>query len=302
VDALEKAYARGRVRSDKARKHALEYDADRVWKKYWRPYLKELAKAPKVVQPKTTVIAKGNAQPKLTIYVPAYRRPEIADLFASLAPQLTNQVELIVSDNCPDQTALAPLRSLSNAPCSVTYLHQPSNTGGVANLERGLTIGTGAWLWMISDDDVILPNAVADILNEIEHSDIDRLILLSQDAPTGAAGMVGTPAEIESAQPGIMIAATLISANVLRRSSLNVELAREKAATLYGPAFAYTGCTRVKVHATPAIVVGCDHPDEFVNATDPTIDVGRIWSEMLTMLGIEPTQSALSWNFVSVAA
>jgi hypothetical protein len=169
-------------------------------------------------------------------------------------------------------------------------------------LERGLTIGSGAWLWMISDDDIILPNAIADILNEIEHSDIDRLILLSQDAPTGAAGMVGTPAEIEAAQPGIMIAATLITANVLRRSALDVELARAKAATLYGPAFAYTGCKRVKVHATPAIVVGCDHAGEFVAATDPTIDVGNIWSELLTMLGIEPTDSALSWNFVSVAA
>jgi glycosyltransferase involved in cell wall biosynthesis len=236
----------------------------------------------------------------LTIYVPAYRRPEIADLFASLAPQLTNQVELIVSDNCPDQTALAPLRLLSNAPCSVTYLHQPSNTGGVANLERGLTIGSGAWLWMISDDDVILPNAIADILNEIEHTDIDRLILLSQNAPTGAAGMVGTPAEIEAAQPGIMIAATLISANVLRRSALDVKLARDKAATLYGPAFAYTGCKRVKVHATPAIVVGCDHVNEFVAASDPTIDIPAVWSELLTMLGIEPTQSATSWNFVSV--
>jgi hypothetical protein len=302
VDALEKAYARGKHRSDKARQHALEYDADRVWKKYWRPYLKELAKAPKVMQPKTTIVAKSQTQPKLTIYVPAYRRPEVANLFASLAPQLTNQCELIVSDNCPDQTALAPLRLLSNAPCSVTYLHQPSNTGGIANLERGLTIGAGAWLWMISDDDVILPNAVADILDEIEHTDIDRLILLSHNAPTGAAGMVGTPAEIEAAQPGIMIAATLITANVLRRSALDVELARAKAATLYGPAFAYTGCKRVKVHATPAIVVGCDHVNEFVEATDPTIDIGSIWSELLTMLGIEPTQSALSWNFVSVAA
>jgi glycosyltransferase involved in cell wall biosynthesis len=301
VDALEKAYARGKHRSDKARKHALEYDADRVWKKYWRPYLKELAKAPKVVEAKTTVIAKSDAQPKLTIYVPAYRRPEVANLFASLAPQLTNQCELIVSDNCPDQTALTPLRLLADAPCNVTYLHQPSNTGGVANLERGLTIGQGAWLWMISDDDVILPNAVADILNEIEHTDIDRLILLSQNAPTGAAGMAGTPAEIEAAQPGIMIAATLITANVLRRSALDVELARDKAATLYGPAFAYTGCKRVKVHATPAIVVGCYHAGEFVANSDPGLDHLQVWSELLTRLGIEPTDSALSWNYVSVS-
>jgi glycosyltransferase involved in cell wall biosynthesis len=302
VDGLEAAYKRGKGRSDKARKHALEYDADRVWKKYWKPYLKELAKEPKVVQPQTTVIATSKTQPKLTIYVPAYRRPEVANLFASLAPQLTDQVELIVSDNCPNKTALKPLRSLSDAPCSVTYLHQPSNTGGIANLERGLTIGSGAWLWMISDDDVILPNAIADILDEIEHTDIDRLILLSPEAPTGAAGMVGTPAEIEAAQPGLMIAATLITANVLRRTALDVELAQAKAATLYGPAFAYTGCKRVKVHATPAIVVGCDHAGEFVAATDPSIDVGAIWSDLLQGLGIEPDNSAVSWNFVSVAA
>jgi glycosyltransferase involved in cell wall biosynthesis len=302
VDALEKAYARGRGRSDKARKHALEYDADRVWKKYWRPYLKELAKTPKVVEPKTTVIAKSQAQPKLTIYVPAYQRPEVAGLFASLAPQLTGQVELIVSDNCPDQTALESLRLLANAPCTVTYLHQPSNTGGVANLERGLTIGRGAWLWTISDDDAVLPNAVADILNEIEHTDVDRLILLSANAPTGAAGMVGTPAEIEAAQPGTMIAATLVTANVLRRSALDVELARAKAATLYGPAFAYTGCKRVKVHATPAIVVGCDHAGEFVAASDPSVDFVQVWSELLRGMGIEPSEAALSWNYVSVAS
>jgi glycosyltransferase involved in cell wall biosynthesis len=43
VDALEAAYKRGRGRSDKARKFAFDYDADRVWKKYWKPYLKMLA-------------------------------------------------------------------------------------------------------------------------------------------------------------------------------------------------------------------------------------------------------------------
>jgi glycosyltransferase involved in cell wall biosynthesis len=43
VDGLEAAYARGRGRSDKARAHALAYDADTVWEKYWRPYLASLA-------------------------------------------------------------------------------------------------------------------------------------------------------------------------------------------------------------------------------------------------------------------
>ena len=43
VDALEQAYARGRQRSDKARAHALQYDADLVWDQYWRPYLATVA-------------------------------------------------------------------------------------------------------------------------------------------------------------------------------------------------------------------------------------------------------------------
>ena len=43
VDSLEQAYARGRGRSDKAREHALAYDADLIWEQYWRPYLAGLA-------------------------------------------------------------------------------------------------------------------------------------------------------------------------------------------------------------------------------------------------------------------
>jgi len=43
VDALEQAYNRGRERSDKARQHALSYDADLVWDRYWRPYLSMVA-------------------------------------------------------------------------------------------------------------------------------------------------------------------------------------------------------------------------------------------------------------------
>jgi len=42
VDGLELAYQRGRGRSDKAREHALLYDADKIWTENWRPYLAAL--------------------------------------------------------------------------------------------------------------------------------------------------------------------------------------------------------------------------------------------------------------------
>jgi hypothetical protein len=299
VDGLEQAYARGRGRSDKARKHALAYDADRVWDEYWRPYLAHLA-AP--VEPVPVISINGNTgpDPRLTIYIPAYRRPEIADLLASLAPQLTDQVEVIVSDDSPEQTAKAATEALADAPCSVTYIHNAQRLGGPANLERGLEIGRGAWLWMISDDEQILPGALAEILGEIEHADIDRLILLTPSAPTNAAGMLSTPAGIEAIEPGLMIAATLTSANVLRRAAMDIDLAKAQRDSLYGPAFAMTSCKRVKVHAAPAIQVGCDHAGEFVAATKPGFDPLPVWSLLLTAMGIEPKPDAMSWNFVAV--
>ena len=42
VDALEAAYAEGRVRSQKAIDFAAQYDADKVFDQYWRPALEVL--------------------------------------------------------------------------------------------------------------------------------------------------------------------------------------------------------------------------------------------------------------------
>jgi len=301
VDALEKAYKRGKGRSKKAMEHALAYDADLVWETYWLPYLEKVAAGGQVCEPVVTQVSVSKSAPHLTIYIPAYRRAEVAQLLESLAPQLTADIELIVSDDCPNQTAKAATLAI-DSPATVTYMHNPQRLGGVANLERGLNAGSGSWVWMISDDDVILPNTVSDVLAEIEQADIDRLILLTEKAPTGAAGMVGSPSEIEAAQPGLMIASTLITANVLRRNALDIKAAKNKASTLYGPAFSYAGCKRVKVHATPAFQVGCEHVGEFVASTNPNLDVLAVWSEMLHGLGITPLPDSMSWNFVAAEA
>lgn len=305
VDALEAAYARGRGRSDKAREHALKYDADVVWGAYWRPYLAEMAgelAKPEPAAPAITVQGVDNS-PHLTIYIPTYNRPEIADLLDSLAPQLTDAVEVIVSDDGPEKLGEAPTLALAeNAPCRVIYMHNPDRLGGPANLERGLGFGKGAWLWMISDDDTVLPGALRNILQAIEHDDIDRLILLTPSAPTKAAGMLGTPAALESIQPGLMIASTLITANVLRRASLNQALAKAKRATMYGCAWAMTTAKRVKVLASPAFEVGTEHVGDFVAETDPGADIPSIWLDLLQDgYGIEVTDDSACWNYVQAA-
>lgn len=305
VDALEQAYMRGRVRSDKAREHALQYDADLVWDQYWRPYLASIAHPAVAVEPAPPVVITNSkdGDPHLTIYIPTHQRPEIADLLASLAGQLTSDVEVIVSDDGPSKLGEEPTLALAaTAPCRVTYMHNPDRLGGPLNLERGLTAGTGAWLWMVSDDDLVLPGALAGILQSIQHDDIDRLILLTPSAPTNAAGMASSPQGLEALEPGITIASTLITANVLRRSALDLEAAVAHRETMYGVAWSYTGCKRVKVHASPAFEVGVDHVGEFVAATNPTADIASIWVSLLRDgYAIEPTGDSVTWNYVSAA-
>jgi hypothetical protein len=181
-------------------------------------------------------------------------------------------------------------------------MHNPDRLGGPANLERGLTAGNGAWLWMISDDDLVLPGALAGILQAIEHDDIDRLVLLTPSAPTNAAGMVSTPQGLEALEPGITIATTLITANVLRRSALDIDTALTKRETMYGVAWSYPTCKRVKVHASPAFEVGTQHVGEFVAATAPGADIASIWLELLQDgYGLIPNDDTVRWNYVSAA-
>jgi hypothetical protein len=304
VEALEKAYARGRGRSDKAREHALSYDADLIWEQYWRPYLQSLAEPqPAQVADQSFAMGDSGKQPRLTIYVPAYRRPEVAGLLASLAPQLTAECEVIVSDDDPGALAAAAVRDeLAGAPCRVEYRHNTVRLGGPDNLHAGLTAGTGDWVWMLSDDDVVLPDAVANILQVVATHDIDRVILLTPDSPSGAAGVTGSAAEIAERDPGLLIAATLITANVLRRSTLDLDLAAKKKGTLYGVAWSYAGCKRIKVMASPAFKVGVDHVGEFVAATDPSVNIPQVWAELLTDgYGVAPSESSYAWNFVSAS-
>lgn len=114
--------------------------------------------------------------------------------------------------------------------------------------------------------------------------------------------MISTPQGLEQVQPGLLIASTLITANVLRRSALDVDAAVKHRSTMYGCAWSYTTAQRVKVHASPAFEVGTEHVGEFVAATQPNADIAAIWLDLLQNgYKVVPTDKTASWNFVSAA-
>lgn len=313
VDALEEAYAKGRTRSQAQMDHAAKYDADLVWDQYWRPYMARVASGDiggsKSVVPDTFAPDRQwvndvpNHDAQLSIVIPAYRANEATNLLADIAAQATPSVEVIVVDDDPAGGSLAPTRTaLDGSPAFVYYERNATRLGGEANLLHAYQQGRAPWVWVIGDDDRILPGGLAEVLRAIERTDADRLILRSDRSPEASAGLTGTMADVAALDPGLPIAATLISANVVRRSSLDIDAANAHSGTMYSHSWALTGCKTVAVLPDPVISVGNRHGGEFLAEAGFTGDVGAVWNELLRDgFGIEPTPEHFSWNYAALA-
>jgi glycosyltransferase involved in cell wall biosynthesis len=307
VDALEAAYARGRGRSQAQRDHVIaNFDADTVYAEHWRPALEAMiAEKHAAVEPLPTAwVRNDTVDPTLGIYIPAYKRDTLGRLLASLAPQLTDRVEVIISDDDPEGSGFEHVRKhLSDTPSRIEYGRRRMNLGPDANLLRGLEVGRAPWVWQMGDDDYALPGAVERILAAIDESvNVDRLVLLSEHFDSPAAGMIGSIRDIARRDPSLPIAATLITANVVRRDALDLRLAHEKLDTMYACSWANTTAQAVYVIPEPCIGVGTGHVDGYAGISDIGREgIAAIWSDLLRGYGIEPTPEAFARNYVNVA-
>jgi abequosyltransferase len=108
-----------------------------------------------------------NIKPLLTIAIPTYNRVGcLKELLSFLADQLKNEprVELIVSDNAsPDETP-SVIQDFVARGLLVRYIRNAKNIGPDANFLQCFEQARGKYVWIVSDDDLILPGAVAKIL------------------------------------------------------------------------------------------------------------------------------------------
>lgn len=112
------------------------------------------------------------AAARLSIAVPTYRRAYwlgrcLAEVLAQVAPLPPNTVEVLVSDNAsPDETpaVLAELKALHPA---LRVHRNPTNIGPEANFRLLRDLARGDYLWVLGDDDLLLPGAVARVLDLI---------------------------------------------------------------------------------------------------------------------------------------
>ena len=105
---------------------------------------------------------------KLSIIIPYYDRFEqINKLIGVLSPQLTDEVEVIVVDDCSP----TPILIMDNR---IKTIRLEENSGG-ASVPRnvGLDNATGQYITFIDSDDLVKPNYIEKILEKIKTTNFD---------------------------------------------------------------------------------------------------------------------------------
>jgi abequosyltransferase len=170
------------------------------------------------------------ARPLLTIAIPTYNRAEcLRELLSVLANQLRNEprVELMISDNAsPDETP-SVVQDFVARGLRVRYIRNPQNVGPDANFLQCFEQAAGKYVWLFSDDDLIVPGAVAKIVEYCESADYDLLSLSSypfenshQPRSAKAGRDVIDISDTKSYVKRIHVFFTFISGNIINKDTV----------------------------------------------------------------------------------
>lgn len=108
-------------------------------------------------------------EPLLTIGIPTYNREvNLRESLLRICPQLTDEIKVVVRDNCSNYNALNVINEFKGFP--IEYYRNSINIGADANIARIFEYCDTKWLWVIGDDDYILPDAVDRVLKSIKEN------------------------------------------------------------------------------------------------------------------------------------
>lgn len=119
-------------------------------------------------------------RPLLTIAIPTYNRANyLRGLLSTIFDQLVAQptVELIVSDNASSDETPAVIEEFEKRGLKLRYLRNEINIGADANFLQCFEQSTGKYLWLLGDDDIVVPGGFSKILSLIEAEDYSLVYL-----------------------------------------------------------------------------------------------------------------------------
>lgn len=114
----------------------------------------------------------------LSLCIPTYNRaPYLKSLLESILPQLTPQVEVVISDNGSTDNTKDLIATFADKIPSLAYFSLRENQGPDRNFLHVVERAQGQFCWLLGSDDALYPGAVARLLEEIRHATADLFLL-----------------------------------------------------------------------------------------------------------------------------
>jgi abequosyltransferase len=177
-------------------------------------------------------------KPLLTIAIPTYNRSAyLKQLLDVLAPQLAGEsrVELLISDNSSPDDTPAVVEAFRSKGLSLVYKRNGTNIGSDANFLQCYNMAQGAYVWIVGDDDVIVPGGLQQVLDVLEKREYDLVFVSSYPfrdvyLPPGKSKLKGKIVTFPDATHYALRVHTglaFISGNIIRKSTLEAKPHRD---------------------------------------------------------------------------
>ena len=135
----------------------------------------------------------------LTIAIPTYNRPDsIKCQINALVPQLTECIEVLIIDNFSS----IPVREIlsDKEREGIRIIRNNRNIGADANIAKCFDECKTKWLWTLSDDDLVMPDAVHNVLQTIHQYDNALFIGFNNNNEATATGLMDFCTKYENYQ------------------------------------------------------------------------------------------------------
>ena len=120
-------------------------------------------------------------KPLLSICIATYNRATyIGETLASIIPQLTDEVEIVIVDGASTDNTNSVVKSYTEVCKQIHYTQLPLKGGVDQDFCKAVELAKGEYCWLMSDDDLLKEGALETVLDEIRN-DVYSLIIVNSE-------------------------------------------------------------------------------------------------------------------------
>lgn len=106
-------------------------------------------------------------RPKLTIAIPTYNRAQKLKecIYRAINYTMDKDVEILVSDNASSDNTMDVVMDIKKEYPEILYFRNDENVGFDGNFLNCFERASGEYVWLLSDDDILLPGAIETVID-----------------------------------------------------------------------------------------------------------------------------------------